>query len=184
MTNYKNKNPSQLRIFCLSMLLTLGLGATAQAEVKNFQIHGETIPFTKNGIHDPENDAIEVFQHPTTAMKDFPRDTVGVIDWVKALEEGRLIARTNRLGTEETEIFDLDIIRTNTGEMPNVTFSHAKHSTQMDCKSCHSGLFEEKSNTTEITMSAILTGDKCGVCHGKVAFPPTNNCMRCHNVAP
>ncbi|VAW84148.1 Putative cytochrome c [hydrothermal vent metagenome] len=184
MTTYKNKNPLQLRTFCLGMLLTFGLGTAAQAEVKSFQIHGETTPLAGNGIHDPENDAIEVFQHPTTAMKDFPRDTVGVIDWVKTLEEGKLIARANRLGTEKKETFDLDIIRTNTGEMPNVTFSHAKHSTQMDCKSCHSGLFEKKSNATEITMSAILTGDKCGVCHGKVAFPPTNNCMRCHNVTP
>ncbi len=168
----------------LTVLLLLGVSITAHAEVKNFQIHGETTPFIEDGIHDPENDAIGIFQHPTTAMKDFPRDTVGVIDWVKALEAGKLVARANRLGTAESEIFDLDIIRTNTGDMPNVKFSHAKHTSQMDCKSCHSGLFEEQANATEISMSDILTGNKCGVCHGKVAFPPTNNCMRCHNVIP
>lgn len=179
---HKNRDLLQLRAICLSLLLGLGFSAVAQAESKNFQIHGETVPFTEDGIHDPENDAIEVFQHPTTAMNDFPRDTVGVVDWVKTFEEGKLVARSNRLGTEEKETFDLDVIRTNTGDMPNVVFSHAKHSTQMDCKSCHDGLFEEKANTTEIKMADILTGDKCGVCHGKVAFPPTNNCMRCHSV--
>jgi nitrate/TMAO reductase-like tetraheme cytochrome c subunit len=29
-------------------------------------------------------------------------------------------------------------------------------------------------------MSAILLGEKCGVCHGKVAFP-VSECRRCHS---
>lgn len=165
------------------MLLSLLLTGQALAEAKSFQIHGENIPYAEDGIHDPENDSINVFQHPTTAMKDFPRDAVGVVDWVKTLEEGRLVARSDRLGTtERVEPLDLDIIRSNTGNMPSVKFSHAKHTDMMACESCHKGLFEEKGGATEISMSDILTGNKCGVCHGKVAFPPTNNCMRCHSV--
>ena len=166
-----------------STLLSTSAFAEENAEAKNFQIHGENIPFNEDGVHDPENDSINVFQHPTTAMKDFPRDTVGVIDWVKTPEEGRLVARSDRLGaTEPTEPLDLDVIRTNTGDMPAVKFSHAKHTDMMACESCHDGLFEEKAGATEIKMADILTGTKCGVCHGKVAFPPTNNCMRCHSV--
>jgi uncharacterized OB-fold protein len=29
-------------------------------------------------------------------------------------------------------------------------------------------------------MAAILLGQKCGVCHGKVAFP-VSECKRCHS---
>lgn len=183
MTISKTRNQSLLSVCSIIVLiLSLFLGGSVQAEVKSFQLHGENTPLAKNGIHDPNNEAIDIFQHPVTAMEDFPRDTAGVIDWVKTLEQGKLVARADRLGTQNKKTLDLDIIRTNTGNMPHVKFSHAKHTEQMDCKGCHSGLFEEKANATTITMSAILTGDKCGVCHGKVAFPPTTNCMRCHSV--
>jgi len=183
MTISKTHNQSWLTIYSIMILMiSLSLGGSVHAEVKNFQIHGVNTPFAEDGIHDPANEAIAIFQHPVTAMKDFPRDTVGAIDWVKTLEQKKLIARADRLGTKNKETLDLDVIRTNTGKMPYVKFSHAKHTEQMDCQGCHNGLFEKQANATTITMSAILTGDKCGVCHGKVAFPPTNNCMRCHSV--
>lgn len=178
-----NNTKKRLSLYLYCMLFSLVLLNTVQAGAQNFQIDGENVPFTEDGIHDPENDAINVFQHPSIAMKDFPRDTVGNIDWVKTLEQGKLVARSNKMGTAERfEPLDLDIIRTNTGDMPSVLFSHAKHTDMMACDSCHTGLFEKKANATEIKMADILTGNKCGVCHGKVAFPPTNNCMRCHTV--
>ncbi len=178
------KGYSPLKFCRYGVLIVMGLllSLNIQAEVKTYQINGAEVPFAEDGIHDPENDAINVFQHPITAMKDFPRDTVGNVDWVKTLEMGMLPARANRLGTETKETLDLDVIRTNTGNMPHVLFSHAKHTEQMSCEGCHNGMFEKTSGATEITMSQILTGTKCGVCHGKVAFPPTNNCMRCHSV--
>jgi len=34
----------------------------------------------------------------------------------------------------------------------------------------------------QISMASILMGEKCGVCHGKVAFP-VSECRRCHSQA-
>jgi c(7)-type cytochrome triheme protein len=170
-------------LYRIITLITIFMIASqsAFAESKTYQIDGEVVPFAKDGIHDPENDAIGVYQHPQTALKGFPRDTVGVIDWAKAMDKGMLIGRANVEGTAEMEVLELDIIRKNTGEMPYVKFPHRQHSLQMACDSCHTGMFEKKTGATPINMSDILAGNKCGVCHGKVAFPPTNNCMRCHS---
>jgi len=49
----------------------------------------------------------------------------------------------------------------------------------MSCNSCHIKIFMPLAGSNDLTMSTIVKGQACGVCHGKVAFP-LNDCTRCH----
>ncbi|MFQ5530630.1 MAG: c(7)-type cytochrome triheme domain-containing protein, partial [Gemmatimonadota bacterium] len=47
---------------------------------------------------------------------------------------------------------------------------------------CHARIFRYRG--TEIKMADVFQGKFCGECHGKVAFPPTTACERCHQDLP
>ena len=65
--------------------------------------------------------------------------------------------------------------------MPNIIFSHQKHTVWNGCELCHPEIFVSvKKGETNYTMSSIFQGKFCGVCHNSVAFPLTN-CQRCHS---
>lgn len=164
-------------LFILAMTTTL----PGQAETKTYQIDGEIIPFAEDGIRDPEGPMINVYQHPSEALAKFPRDSAGIIDWAKAMDMGLLIGRVNVTGTATKETKDLDIIMKNTGDSDYVKFPHRQHTLQMDCSNCHPSIFAEKAGSTKISMDDIYSGNKCGMCHGTVAFPPKKNCERCHS---
>lgn len=57
---------------------------------------------------------------------------------------------------------------------------HAEHG--RFCVMCHTDIFVQKRGTAVITMNDHAKGKKfCFACHnGKVAYPPTGNCSRCH----
>ena len=76
-----------------------------------------------------------------------------------------------------------EVLLRNTGEMPMVRFPHRQHPAWLDCTNCHppATLFEQKAGATRINLLLILSGEKCGLCHGAVAFPLTE-CKRCHSV--
>jgi len=152
---------------------------------KHFQLDGTNVPIGKDGIHDPTNETAMVgLQPPADAMQEFPRDSAGLTDWVKALEFGYVQPRYDMFGIVETgEPLDLDILFTNTGAMPNVLFPHRQHTEWLDCTNCHTEIFEQKKGANKFKMADVLAGRYCGVCHGKVAFDTTKNCMRCHSVA-
>jgi c(7)-type cytochrome triheme protein len=149
---------------------------------RHYQLTGDVVPIAQDGIHDPANDAVNVLQQPVDAMKGFPRDGQGIIDWVKVLDEGIINPRQSLRGDEEMFVADFDIIFTNTGSMPNVRFPHRPHTEWLTCLNCHPAIFLPQKGGNPITMAAIIQGQYCGVCHGKVAFPPTKNCGRCHSV--
>ncbi len=151
---------------------------------KHFQLTGETILIAEDGIHDPSNiTAMYGLQPPVDAMKNFPRDDAGLIDWVQALSKGHIAPRSDLYGTsKDLKPLDLDIIFTNTASMPKVRFPHKAHTEWLTCKNCHPGIFKQKKGANTIKMDDILKGKYCGVCHGKVAFAPTKNCLRCHSV--
>ena len=65
--------------------------------------------------------------------------------------------------------------------MPMVRFPHRQHTAWLDCSNCHDQLFGQTAGATTINMMLILQGEKCGLCHGAVAFPLTE-CLRCHSV--
>jgi len=149
----------------------------------HFQTEGEVVPIEEDGIHDPENSAVKVLQKPYEAMKDFPRDSQGIIDWVQVLRQGLIDPRKSLTGEEEMFPVDFDIIFKNTGSMPHVRFPHQAHTEWLTCANCHPLIFIPQKGGNPINMAAIIQGKYCGVCHGKVAFPPTMNCGRCHSVA-
>jgi len=149
---------------------------------KHYQTEDVVIPVSEDGIHDPTNDAVSVFQEPYEAMVDFPRDKVGIVNWVETVKQGLIAPRADLHGETEKQTLDLDIIFTDTGKMPHVRFPHLSHTLWLDCKNCHPAIFKQKKGANDIAMTDVLTGKFCGLCHGKVAFPPTKNCMRCHSV--
>lgn len=64
--------------------------------------------------------------------------------------------------------------------MPDIIFSHKKHTLWNGCELCHPEIFiGVKKGTTKYSMIEIFDGKYCGVCHTSVAFPLTD-CQRCH----
>lgn len=138
-------------------------------------------PPWEDGIHDPENPGTRLLQPPEEAFASLPKARGGNgIDWVKALNEG-LIRPWYDLADPEAEPFVLDlvIVRQVRGSMPNVVYPHLEHTQWLDCTNCHDEIFVPEKGANQISMAEILLGKKCGVCHGKVAFPVTD-CRRCH----
>ncbi|RMH23004.1 MAG: hypothetical protein D6698_00255 [Gammaproteobacteria bacterium] len=152
----------------------------------HFQTENEAVPVGEDGIHDPAVGSMNILQEPSQAMKGFPRDRSGVIDWVKVLDQGLINPRMTKDGVTGLEsgmfVADFDVILTDTASMPNVRFPHRPHTMWLTCSNCHPAIFIPKAGSNPISMSAIIRGQYCGVCHGKVAFPPTKNCGRCHSV--
>lgn len=65
--------------------------------------------------------------------------------------------------------------------MPDIIFSHKKHTVWNGCELCHPEIFVGvKKGSTKYTMIEIFEGKYCGACHGAVAFP-TLDCARCHS---
>src|SRR5574342_706567 len=55
--------------------------------------------------------------------------------------------------------------------MPEIVFSHAKHTVWNGCELCHPEIFVGvKRGMTKYTMVDIFEGKYCGVCHVNVAF--------------
>ncbi len=134
-----------------------------------------------DGIHDTINESLLVLQDPSQAMGKFPRDRRGEVDWVAALAEGLIAPRADLKGLTEMQTLDMDILMKGTQFMPWVKFPHSKHTLWLDCSNCHSEIFEPKMGANDISMNAVLSGEFCGVCHGKVSFS-LFVCERCHSV--
>ena len=65
--------------------------------------------------------------------------------------------------------------------MPDIIFSHAKHTVWNGCELCHPELFVGVSKgATKYSMVEIFDGKFCGACHVTVAFPLID-CQRCHS---
>ncbi|MEH6616309.1 MAG: c(7)-type cytochrome triheme domain-containing protein [Porticoccus sp.] len=139
-------------------------------------------PPSEDGIHDPENDATYTLQQPKDAFEGLPSNNFGNrVDWVKALETGDIQPRYDRLDpTKKPFVMDLNIVREVKGSMPDVVYPHKQHTEWLDCSNCHPAIFIPKKGANPISMASILMGEKCGVCHGKIAFP-VSECRRCHS---
>jgi len=139
-------------------------------------------PPTQDGIHDPTNDGTQALQPPLSAFDKLPRSSAGNrVNWVKALEEHKIQPRWDRADTKaEPVVMDLNIVREVKGSMPDVVYPHKQHTEWLDCSNCHPAIFIPQKGANQISMAAILLGQKCGVCHGKVAFP-VSECRLCHS---
>jgi len=134
-----------------------------------------------DGKHDTSNDAITVLQDPTVALKDFPLDRRQQVNWVTALEQGLIEPRPSLTGKGEMLVMDMDILFTNTKDMPHVRFPHLQHTRWLDCSNCHPKIFIPRRGANPVSMNKVLRGEFCGVCHDKVAFS-LFICERCHSV--
>jgi c(7)-type cytochrome triheme protein len=64
--------------------------------------------------------------------------------------------------------------------VPEIIFSHKKHTVWNGCEVCHPEIFVGvKRGAEKYSMIDLFAGKYCGACHGKVAFPQ-NDCKRCH----
>ena len=63
--------------------------------------------------------------------------------------------------------------------MPDILFSHKKHTIWSGCELCHPEIFGVKAGETIYSMQDNFDNKYCGSCHGMVAFP-NNDCTRCH----
>ena len=64
--------------------------------------------------------------------------------------------------------------------MPEIIFSHRKHTVWNGCELCHPEIFVGvKKGATRYTMVENFEGRYCGACHSTVAFPMLD-CQRCH----
>jgi c(7)-type cytochrome triheme protein len=141
-------------------------------------------PPTKDGIHDPADAAVSVLQPPKVAFEGLPTTEFGnYVDWVKALNEGLINPRYDRFDPKvQPLVMDLNIVREVKASVPDVVFPHKQHTQWLHCSNCHPKIFIPQRNANVINMSAILLGQKCGVCHGKVSFPiTTKSCKKCHS---
>lgn len=135
-----------------------------------------------DGIHDPEVPGLKLLQQPKEAFKPLPRSTGGnYVDWVKSYSNGKIKPLYDFRDASKPPLpMDLDIVMEVKGTMPNVSFPHSTHSVITDCANCHDEIFMPKIGGNSMTMAEIMLGQKCGVCHGSVAFPVTE-CKRCHS---
>lgn len=140
------------------------------------------LPPPEDGIHDPGNDGTHALQPPLAAFGSLPKSNAGNrINWVEALNQKKIAPRYDRNDPKaDPVVMDLNIVREVKGSMPDVVYPHKQHTEWLDCSNCHPAIFIPQKGANSISMAAILMGEKCGVCHGKVAFP-VSECRNCHS---
>jgi len=161
--------------------------ASAPGDVNSFNrllkpVGKRNLPPPEDGIHDPANDGTHALQPPLAAYGGLPKSNAGNrINWVEALNQKKINPRYDRTDPRaEPVVMDLNIVREVKGSMPDVVYPHKQHTEWLDCSNCHPAIFVPQKGANAISMAAILLGEKCGVCHGKVAFP-VSECRNCHS---
>ncbi|NTV50404.1 MAG: hypothetical protein HGB32_05790 [Geobacteraceae bacterium] len=110
------------------------------------------------------------------------------INWELAEEKG-LIKPVDYLEKVSSKKVNLKVnqdfaIKAKVEGMPDIIFSHKKHTVWNGCELCHPDIFVGvKKGTSKYSMTEIFDSKYCGVCHEKVAFPQTD-CQRCHTRPP
>ena len=122
-----------------------------------------------------------------TFRKQFPPERFGNgIDWLTTEDQNLVTLKDHIEGVsirrskiQEPKEFDLKPKEPN---MPDIIFSHKKHTVWNGCELCHPEIFGVKKNSVPYSMQEIFAGLYCGACHGTVAFPNID-CQRCHTKA-
>lgn len=118
--------------------------------------------------------------------KGFPKGRFGNgIDWEKTQAEGLVkpIDYLEGISIKRDAIAARDdfALSPRIKAMPDIIFSHKKHTVWSGCESCHPEIFiGVKKGITKYSMVEIFEGKFCGVCHTSVAFPLID-CQRCHS---
>lgn len=143
-------------------------------------------PLKQDGIHDPRSPAVRLLQQPAEGLSELavkaPDPYIGnQVRWVKAIEDGVIVPRSNITPEAKMRLLDQDIYLNIGGSQAVVRFPHKAHTYWLDCNNCHEEPFKSEAGATRFSMYQILEGEFCGRCHGAVAFPLTE-CARCHSV--
>ena len=118
-------------------------------------------------------------------VKEWPRERLGNgVDWEKTEEQGLITpvdfiegVSIKREKLADQADFELDA---KVEGMPEILFSHRKHTIWNGCELCHPEIFIGiKKGITKYSMVDLYEGKYCGVCHKSVAFPILD-CQRCH----
>jgi c(7)-type cytochrome triheme protein len=118
-------------------------------------------------------------------VKGWPRGRLGNgVDWEKAEKQGFITPvdfiegvsiKREKLVVQK----DFELVPKVEG-MPQIVFSHKKHTVWNGCELCHPEIFLGiKKGLTKYSMVDNYDGKYCGVCHKNVAFPLLD-CQRCH----
>ena len=142
-----------------------------------------TLFLSSDTIRPPIEDVLD----PDSVIQFLPRDHAGNIDWVAALRSGVIAPRPTVSGIDlPPEVprfaFGFDFYLPGPNPTFDAFFPHSAHTEWVDCAQCHARIFRYRG--TEIKMADVLQGKYCGECHGKVSFPPTTACERCHQDLP
>ena len=165
-----------LRPVAHGLLILAGIGFAATLLAGNWNT------LETDGLHNPTNPSLRLLQDPAQALSVLTPDSAGnKVDWVAAVRQGQIQPRTSVDGSRVPEQHDTEIIMRNTLSLPPVRFPHSAHNLWMSCDMCHDTIFKPEIDGNDISMSKILDGEYCGLCHGAVAFPLTE-CNRCHSV--
>jgi c(7)-type cytochrome triheme protein len=118
-------------------------------------------------------------------LERMPRETLGNgIDWEKAEQRGLIHPQDKlegvSLGKTGMKVQADFALKPKMEGMPDIIFSHTKHTVWNGCELCHPDIFVGiKRGSTKYSMVELFDGKYCGVCHDKVAFPQSD-CNRCH----
>jgi c(7)-type cytochrome triheme protein len=179
-------------LFCFIVLLCLSVmivvGPTLAAENPNVFNRLFVPPkerdtsLESDGVHDPKVPGLKLLQQPSLAFKPLTSSTGGnYVDWVKSFQKGQVKPLYDYRDPKTQPLpMDLKIVMEVKGSMPDVAFPHKQHTQILDCANCHDAIFIPKKGGNPMSMAEIMLGQKCGVCHGSVAFPVTE-CKRCHS---
>ena len=119
-----------------------------------------------------------------TFRKGLPQERFGNgIDWMKAEDQKLLTLKDNLEGVsiKKRKLANVkeETLSAKVAGLPNIIFSHKKHTVWNGCEVCHPEIFGVKKGDTVYSMQDNFKGKFCGACHGKVAFP-NDDCQRCH----
>ena len=112
---------------------------------------------------------------------EFPKDSMGNVDWVAAARSGLIDPRPSvDPAVAARNVLPYDVVLDPGFPNFEVVFPHEPHTYWLSCESCHPAIFEMRAGANPITMAKIFEGEYCGRCHGTVAFRPQTGCLRCH----
>ena len=108
------------------------------------------------------------------------------LDWEKAEQLGLIKPASSLAGVSPKNSLSVQkdfALNPKVEGMPDIIFSHKKHTVWNGCELCHPDIFMGvKRGNAKYTMVDISQGKSCGACHTTVAFPLTD-CQRCHSKA-
>jgi c(7)-type cytochrome triheme protein len=139
----------------------------------------------EDGIHDPQSPAVGVLQEPKQAFSPLEKSTSGnYVDWTKSLRKQEIKPLADYQDpSKKAQPMNLNIVMEVKGSTPDVVFPHDIHTELLDCNVCHPQVFVPQKGANKISMAEIMLGQKCGICHGSVAFP-VSDCKACHSGKP